>query len=456
MLPDYHSSVSLVRIPDRKYDFYTELNHVCLEERDKGISERQKFLTMHPLKYGINSQGESDEEYWPHLGLKDSYGNDVLGKPTFRPIYESSSYKWRNRTIYFHGNTLLPQCFWHSNSPGHWIFPMSAIFELGRKKPKTIFPQFDRLALMKCPNWQGILHQWEWGQLTLEAALDPLVERGLFLSYNHSANASWPLLHMAGAKNIAYPLPHIFSSVRHATLTPPLLVCFESLHVISRWGVTSNSTDDVNTFRQSVLKAKMKKNKKSRKDIMNSPLSDASVSDRCRDKSLRVVLHLRRKGSRTLINDDEIVTAIKKYTNEVSKNYSGAPAMEEQILLYNSYDILVSPPGSHLVNMIFTNRTRVAVIEIGLAVRDTFWRENSLRIGINNYYYSMAGSDGDEQCYKENKMDKGCKVQADGQTVICPLLKNELWNAIGDCSFTLNTTVFEAQLKNAIRNICKE
>ena len=457
VLPEYDSSFSLARIPDRNYDFYTELTNVCLEERDKGLSEKQKFLTMHPLKYSGDGTADSDELYWPQLGVKDNFGNNLFGMPTFAPIEESSSFNKPNRTIYFHGKTLFPQCFWHSNSPGHWIFAMSAIFELARKLP-TIFPEFDRLALLKCASWQHVLREWEWGQLTLESALDPLVQKKLIRSYLYeksSANiSSWP---SSAEKHVSYPLAHIFSPIRDPNFQPPpVLLCFESLHVISRWGITSNSTEDVNAFRKTVMKTKLKRNPNSPTDLLMNPLiNDATINDRCQEKSLRVAIYLRpKKLPRNLVNEAEIVDIIRKHTSEVTTKRIWAPSMDEQLEMYNAFDILISPPGSHLVNLIFTNRTRVAVIEIGLAIRDAFWRENALRIGIDNYYYSMAGSDGDDKCYKENKMDKNCRVQADGQTVICPLGKKQQWHPVGDCSFTLNATVFEKQFVNAIRSLC--
>lgn len=217
---------------------------------------------MHPLVYGGEGTADSDKNYWPRLGIKDTEGNDIMGQPMFAPIKESLAFKFPNRTVYFHGNTLMPECFFHSNSPGHWIFPFSAIFELGRKSP-AIFPQFDRLALFKCACWRNFLREWEWGQVTLEAALSPLVEKGFFRTFNSSSNATWSAI---SDKDNPYPLPHIFSSVRDPSLhTEPFLLCFESLHLIARWGVTSNSTSDVHAFRDSVLKVKMRRNPKTKK-----------------------------------------------------------------------------------------------------------------------------------------------------------------------------------------------
>lgn len=227
--------------------------------------------------------------------------------------------------------------------------------------------------------------------------------------------------------------------------------------MVARWSVISNSSDDAKAFRKSVLKTKLKRYPESKPDAMVSPLTDATVPDRCRDKSLRIVLFLRLKNwPRNLINEDEILNVIKKYSSQVVVKRIFAPPMDEQLEMYNSFNIMISTYGSHLVNLVFTNRTRVAIIEVGLAVRDLFWRENALRFGLHQYYYSMAGSDGDELCYKENKMDKRCQVQPDGQTVLCPPSSpRTLWNAIGECSFTLNATIFEKQLVNSIRNLCK-
>jgi len=226
---------------------------------------------------------------------------------------------------------------------------------------------------------------------------------------------------------------------------------------VARWSVISNSSDDVKAFRESLLKTKLKRNPKSKPDAMISVLTDKTVPERCKEKSLRIGIYLRYKEwTRNLINDEEILNITKKYSSHATLKRIFAPPMDEQLQMYNSFDILISTYGSHLVNLVFTNRTRVAVIEVGLAIRDLFWRENAIRLGIDNYYYSMAGSDGDERCYKEKKMDKRCAIQSDGQTVICPPShKGVLWNAIGDCSFTLNASIFEKQLVNAITNLCK-
>lgn len=431
------------------------MNHVCLEERTNGLLElEQAYLHMYPLQYGGEGTADSDEAYWSKLGVKDLEGNHIFGRPTFKPVTTSPAYAFPERTVYFHGSTLMPECFWHSHSPGHWIFPLSAIFELARKNT-TIFPEFDRLALLKCVSWHQHLREWEWGKLTLEAALDPLVEKGLFHTYPSSADISEPYTDL----DVPYPLPHIFTPLRR-NLTyhlEPYLLCFENLHIVARWSVMVNSSDDAVAFRESLLKTKLKRDPKSKTDVMISPLTDKTVPDRCKEKSLRVGIYLRYKHwTRNLINEDEILNTTLKYTHQAVIKRIFAPPMDEQLEMYNSFDILISTYGSHLVNLMFTNRTRVAVIEVGLAIRDLFWRENALRLGINNYYYSMAGSDGDEQCYKEKKMDKRCTIQPDGQTVICPPShKGVLWNAIGDCSFTLNASIFEKQLVNAIHNLCK-
>ena len=62
--------------------------------------------------------------------------------------------------------------------------------------------------------------------------------------------------------------------------------------------------------------------------------------------------------------------------------------LANQITTYNNFDILVTQAGSHLTNLLFTNRTRVGILELGLSIRDFFWRENAVRLGINHYYYS--------------------------------------------------------------------
>ena len=52
-----------------------------------------------------------------------------------------------------------------------------------------------------------------------------------------------------------------------------------------------------------------------------------------------------------------------------------APSLEDQIRDYNKFDILVTMVGAHLANLVFTNRTSVAILEVGLHNRDPFHKK---------------------------------------------------------------------------------
>ena len=235
------------------------------------------------------------------------------------------------------------------------------------------------------------------------------------------------------------------------------LFCFDTLYIVQRWGILMSNAEIAKKFRE---KAIFTFNKRYPHEVIPThALTDdpEGIRQRCRENSLRVLIHQRSPlfGDRVFLNSPAVLEAASNFTSQARNVHMYIARFPEQIEMYNSFDILVTTTGSHLTNLVFTNRSNVVVLEMGLAIRDWFWRDNARRFGIRHYLYSHRGHTPSRKCYNEKKVDDTCYLHAtEEDATICPPRGNDNWHPIGDCSLTVNITVFKMKLQQAITTLC--
>jgi len=427
------------------------MKYVCREVSDNWTSEPwHPFYYMYPLKFENKSH---DEDFYRNLQIKG-----VGGPVSFKHISESSVFNNNNtkNITFFPGKTLMPECIWHDFNPAHFIFPLGVLFEWGISPPPH-FPSFDRATLHKCSSWEEYLVDWDWAQIVLETSLSPLAEKGYFgkeaqkeaLSPTPTSNRPFP-----PSKFDRYPYPHVYSPPRPNDDPTWHLDCFETLYLEQRWGVIVEKASNAKLFREKAGKVLTKRYPE--RSMPSQPLTDKTVLSRCKSKSLNIQILLRPKEHRRVFsNVEEVLNATKLYTSVASVTRTSRDSFPTQVAVINNFDILVTVTGSHLTNLLFTNRSNVAILEVGLGIRDWFWRENAFNFGIKHYFFSHTGHVPDQKCKDEGKVDSSCKVvSVEEDIVVCKPLENELWHPVGDCNFDVDIPSYKKRLEKAIAAVC--
>jgi len=375
----------------------------------------------------------------------------------------------------------MPECHWQHYNPAHLIFPFSVLFEWGLSPPAHL-PVFDTLMQMKCPSWGEYLFDWEWARIIQEASLAPLLEKGYFGKIAQKealafARSDVDTTNTNGGIS-SYPAPRAESRPYSYMLSPELrekpevpgyegwgsrgrehrLICFDTLYIVQRWGILMTNKEIAKTFREKAISTFNKRYPHEVIDSTSTLTNDPkSIHERCSTNSLRILIHQRSPahGDRVFLNSPDVLAAASNFTTHARNVHMYIARFPEQVAMYNSFDILVTTTGSHLTNLIFTNRSNVVIVEVGLAVRDWFWRDNAYRFGIRHYLYSHNGHTPSRKCYDEKKVDTTCYPHdTEEDAIICPPRGQDNWHPIGDCSLTVNITVLKLKLQRAIDRLC--
>lgn len=448
----HHSNMthfSKISLPYPEIDWFIKMKYVCREVTDNWTVEPWlPFYYMYPLKFENKSH---DEDFFMNLQIKG-----VGGPVQFKHISESILYNTTNIT-FFKGKTLIPECIWHDYNPAHFIFPLGVLFEWGMNPPPH-FPSFDRMTLHKCPSWEEYVNDWDWAQLVLETSLLPLSEKGYFgpeaqkesLSMTNSNNKK---NRFPPSKYVQYPYPHVYSPPRPNDGTWHL-DCFETLYVEQRWGVIMEKAANAKIFREKASKILTKRypNRAMPKQL----ITDETVKSRCHSKSLHILIYMRPfEHRRAFNNTDTVLAATKLYTSKSFVLHSSRKEFPTQMEPINNFDIMITVTGSHLTNLLFTNRSNVAILEVGVGIRDWFWRDNAINFGIKHYLFSHSGHIPDQICHDEGKVDDNCKLTSVVEDiVVCKPPENELWHPVGDCNFQVDIPSFKKRLEKAIDAVC--
>eukprot|EP00607_Mallomonas_marina_P009948 CAMPEP_0182419230 /NCGR_PEP_ID=MMETSP1167-20130531/3649_1 /TAXON_ID=2988 /ORGANISM="Mallomonas Sp, Strain CCMP3275" /LENGTH=291 /DNA_ID=CAMNT_0024593965 /DNA_START=637 /DNA_END=1512 /DNA_ORIENTATION=+ len=262
---------------------------------------------------------------------------------------------------------------------------------------------------------------------------------------------------------------HIFIEPNH---TYNHYMCFDELYEIDYWGILISSYDLGKRFRESLISPSVYNGEKEMEDLtfhaLNSSLSsnipqyfnkveDNDVYQACRTKSLRIAIFQRSNadsfGDRAILNIEDVIRTCELFTRRqimlLSTSMLDPP--DAQFVIFNSFDILISVAGSHLSNMILINRTTVGIIEIGLAIRDAFWRENALqRLSLRAYVYCHGH--GPRSPEDSVAIKKNCKFDNLSATTVCDTV-NESWR-VTDLSFYANIRLFRRRLAYVVNQLC--
>ena len=300
----------------------------------------------------------------------------------FDPQYLPQLYN--NSTLYTNCNRQHSLAF----NPSHLLMNTGFLYELslcildnlGRRRifKYDIQLPFKQFFMHQCPNTVEIDATWEWGKSTMRMIVSKLYESRLIKS-NYTT---------------------IFRRGKESNQNE--LICFNDLYVSSRSSHWIEGFNNAIYFRKEIAKR------------TGEPKQALEISERSVDYSssymrqsyctiggskpttARIYIYQRSENfyPRTIVNMEELKAALQKYTEIPIKTITTTQyqKIQEQILLFNEFDILVTIHGSHMTNGVFTmhpyNR---AVIElVPFAYESTFYRNYVYDLGFAEYIISTG------------------------------------------------------------------
>lgn len=328
-------------------------------------------------------------------------------------------------------------------NPTHWLMKMVKLFELsvimgrlnadGKVHNQILLPKLENLALHQCTSYSKMIASghWQWGRHIFDAATRYWknigkwkVEDTNVLELNQG-NSSW--------------------------------VCFEDLYMEIEYGTWYPKQSDAQALWQEALLSD--KNVHSQIKV---PSND-TLRERCDAKRLRIHIFQRTegKGLRSFLNLNETLELVHEYTSNASVSIitlNSSTTIVEQIKTFRGFDVLVTPHGSHLANIIFRDPGSTAIVEVTPVVRDASFLDNARRANFSSYIVSTGhepSSTGDESpiCRDgRTQMWKKCSQRASTDMWECPW---GLRTNITVCDIVVNLSILRSHLNKAVNDLCQ-
>lgn len=355
--PSFHGCTLIKRIKG-----LCHFSNVCFSRRDGILVFDVPELQNQSTK--INSRlpkiAAMYEEKWYLPNSNFSNGISIPKKPMLVPpkIYKSLKH------VYFAKKMLVMNCWRqteHKTNPAHMLMGMSNMFVYGKSDISSFQspndgPAFDLLLAHQCSTING----WPWGEYVYDLFWKKAVREGTIRPSHGSAS--------------------MFLSYADDNLSKDdNVVCGEDVYFAPHWAgnyLVNNNFKAIETW----------------ENLFEKELPMGVNHTRlCNLRSLRIAIFQRNEGSalRSFQNIDEVKTLAKEYTSReipiITVNSTTPP--DRQVALFQSFDILITPHGSHLSNMIFNKRQSV-FIEVACVYFDGVFARNGKSFAkswINSY-----------------------------------------------------------------------
>eukprot|EP00580_Thalassiosira_gravida_P018058 CAMPEP_0201675988 /NCGR_PEP_ID=MMETSP0494-20130426/40834_1 /ASSEMBLY_ACC=CAM_ASM_000839 /TAXON_ID=420259 /ORGANISM="Thalassiosira gravida, Strain GMp14c1" /LENGTH=388 /DNA_ID=CAMNT_0048158595 /DNA_START=148 /DNA_END=1314 /DNA_ORIENTATION=+ len=273
----------------------------------------------------------------------------VPKKPMLLPpqIYKSL------KNVYFAKKMLVMNCWRtseHNTNPAHMLMGMGNMFVYGKSDVNVSShqspnngPAFDLLLAHQC----SVINGWPWGEYVHDLFWRKAVREGTI--HPSHGNASMFLPFSTG--NLS---------------KDDTVVCGEDVYFAPRWTAMYLANNNIKAIEawENLIEEELpmgthpEEAMSVREGVVNHTLP-------CNLRSLRIAVFQRNEGSalRSFQNIDKVRTLAKEYTSRevpiITVNSTTPPG--RQAALFQSFDILITPHGSHLSNMIFNKRKSVFI-----------------------------------------------------------------------------------------------
>lgn len=355
--PSFHGCTSM------KPKGLCHFSNVCFSPRDGILVFDVPELQNQPTTTNsrLPKTAAMYEEKWYLPDSNFSKGISVPKKPMLIPpkVYKSLT------NVYFAKKMLVMNC-WRTRdnnpNPAHMLMGMSNIFVYGKSdvsayQSQNNSPAFDMLLAHQCSTLNG----WPWGEYVYDMFWRRAVREETIRPSHGDASMFLP-----------YLTGNLFKD--------DTIVCGEDVYFAPHYAgnyLVNNNAMAVETWNDLIEEELSMGTHPEEAILVNGGVTNHTSL--CNLRSLRIAVFQRNEGSalRSFQNIDEVKTLAKEYTSRevpiITVNSTTPPDM--QAALFQSFDILITPHGSHLANMIF-NKNQSVFIEVACVYYDECFKRN--------------------------------------------------------------------------------
>ena len=326
---------------------------------------------------------------------------------------------------------------WHrwatDTNPSHWAMAVSHLFEIGQRVlearnigAESSLPEFNTLLLHQCASLKRMmLGEWEWGRVLWQASTARWASAGLWQRPDK-------------AELIEYP---IRENEHNWT-------CFENLYLYPSYGRFVPGPTDLVEW-QNIISDVIGVPRESSKDT-------GSLEKRCRDGEVRIAIFQRSPPSRAFINLDDVIILAQRLTNATVSVITTNKTIPvgEQARVFSSFDLMISPHGSHLSNMIFASPKHTAIIEVIPVAHNFDWISLGHEMGFVFYNISTLhkpdSDDSTNQKWKDINTYCASSTKAKG---VWSCREGYSWNFVNK-NILVDLTLLYPILVNAVQALC--
>lgn len=301
------------------------------------------------------------------------------------------------------GSHLFQNCFEQeldSMNPAHWMMKLGTMFEIGQCQLETVrngethqifrdpWPlPLNSFYMHQCPNPD--VTNWQWGKLLYKIAEAALLDSGIL-------HKNYRVKHDPGYQNLK-------PTINHPEVRPYGITCFADIYLTQRNGLWINKATDLVALRAESARlvgepsqALREKEIDEDSQLMQSRPTYCPPRQSKRKSSARIHIFQRTATQmlRSFLNLNDVVTAAQSFTTVPVEvvTINASSTVEDQIRVFNDFDILITPHGSHLANGIFTMKPNSkGVIEVvSFAFDRVFYSNFNSHLGFGNYMLSTG------------------------------------------------------------------
>lgn len=326
--------------------------------------------------------GNNDGLYLSENELRSvTFENEKIFKSTISPLKVRSSEQSRVKSV-IKGATYFVNCWRQTKSrrnPSHWAMKILSLFYISYKVSRGEWkaPMFDQVFFHQCPESSS----WDWGSLVWNLSTRDWAKYKLVKDSIETMGS--------------------FTDERiqdNGDVCLEGLTCFEQLYLDSkytRWFVPGTA------------------------DMWREPLTRRY--DWRPGPGLRVRIFQRssgENGNRRILNINQVQGFVEKLTGGqpdiITLNES--TSAEDQMKLFNDFDVLISSHGSQLTNLIFSSHP-LAVMEVIPCVKDLAFTLNAQALG--HAYVLSSGHSVPESCKGKEQLLLDVKRTPSNEMVRC-------------------------------------
>jgi len=374
-------------------------------------------------------------------------------------------------------------------NPAHWLMKVNKMFYaaerqrelLANKESSDMLPQFRNLALHQCPSLKGMLSEkaaWPWAKHLFLAATTYWTEVRLWRSLSlmnvielHGADHNWTCFediyfdsnYGSWSPGPKYQRRWLDALKREMVLAPNSNAA--SLPHIYRTGghkltVRTSLRSSLRASQRASLRASLQASRPNQDEVSARKQDNAQgiitdIKDRCTHGSMRIVVFQRTEGTalRRFRNLAEVMSMLSNHTSspvEVVTVTSRTPVQDQARLFADGFDMLVTPHGSHLANIILCEPNETAMVEVVPAVYDTVFEGNAIQVGFRSYITSTGHRAVCDVCDKY-AADK-CEVEA--STGLRKCAEKNVRQTLLQNDMVVDTNILSAAVGRGLRALC--